>query len=566
MRRHPELVVSLFLDKLRALQSDAAGRRWVFVPYDQLSDATGPLARQDPRTLGIVLVENPWKATRRPYHKQKLALILTNLRHFALEQAARGVAVRHVVAQGPYRTALEPLVSEFGPMRMMSPAEHELQTDLTPLVQGGDLELLPHEGWLTTAEQFRDGAGSDPPWRMDAFYRHVRRTTGVLMAQGKPVGGKFSFDRENRLSWKGEPPAPEPPTFPVDPIKAEVGRLVEKRFSNHPGRMDLHAVPGTAADADTLWSWARRECLPTFGPYEDAMSVRSRNLFHTRISSLVNIGRLLPRQVVSDVLDADIPLPSKEGFVRQVLGWREFVRHVHRVTDGFRDLPTGRPPIAKIPGDGGYNRWKGRPWAARSLWNDPDGGAQPSSLGGQTPLPPAFWGEASGLNCVDCIIDDVWTEGYSHHITRLMVLCNLATLLDVSPRDLTDWFWAAYTDAYDWVVEPNVLGMGTFAVGDIMTTKPYVSGAGYISRMSDYCENCDFDPQKNCPFTRLYWAFFVRHEGHLRDNPRLGIPIRSLQRRAMADRRHDVRVFSTVRDILFGGGRLTPDNLRDPAG
>ena len=392
MRRHPELVVSLFLDKLRALQSDAAGRRWVFVPYDQLSDATGPLARQDPRTLGIVLVENPWKATRRPYHKQKLALILTNLRHFALEQAARGVAVRHVVAQGPYRTALEPLVSEFGPMRMMSPAEHELQTDLTPLVQGGDLELLPHEGWLTTAEQFRDGAGSDPPWRMDAFYRHVRRTTGVLMAQGKPVGGKFSFDRENRLSWKGEPPAPEPPTFPVDPIKAEVGRLVEKRFSNHPGRMDLHAVPGTAADADTLWSWARRECLPTFGPYEDAMSVRSRNLFHTRISSLVNIGRLLPRQVVSDVLDADIPLPSKEGFVRQVLGWREFVRHVHRVTDGFRDLPTGRPPIAKIPGDGGYNRWKGRPWAARSLWNDPDGGAQPSSLGGQTPLPPRFLG------------------------------------------------------------------------------------------------------------------------------------------------------------------------------
>jgi deoxyribodipyrimidine photolyase-related protein len=540
---------------------EPSGRRWLFVPYDQISDAMGPLSREDPKTLGLVLVENPWKAARRPYHKQKLALILTNLRHFALEQAARGVAVRHVVAQGPYRTALEPLVSEVGPMRLMTPAERELRADLNPLVRKGDLELLPHEGWLTTPEQFRDGAGDDPPWRMDAFYRHVRRTTDVLMAQGKPVGGKFSFDSENRLPWKGEPPAPDPPTFPVDPIKAEVGRLVEERFGIHPGRMDLHALPGTLTDAETLWSWARRECLPVFGPYEDAMSSRSRSLFHTRVSALVNMGRLLPRQLVSDVLDTDIPLASKEGFVRQVLGWREFVRHVHRVTDGFRNIPPHGPSIAKTPGHGGYSRWAGGPWVSQSLPGDPDGGAEPSFLGGQTPLPPVFWGEASGLACVDRIIRDVWTEGYSHHITRLMVVSNLATLLDVSPRELTDWFWVAYTDAYDWVVEPNVLGMGSFAVGDLMTTKPYVSGAGYISRMSDYCRDCDFDPKTSCPFTRLYWAFFLRHEGRLRNNPRLGIPIRSVRRRRATDRRHDARVFSKVKDILLEGGRLTPDSL-----
>lgn len=553
--------MSVFRRELAKRQTDPSSRRWLFVPYDQLSNAIGPLAREDPRNIGIVIVENPWKAGRRPYHRQKLALILANMRYFALEQAERGVAVRHVVAQGPYRTALEPLVRELGSLDTMVPAERELRTDLQPLVEARRLKLIPHEGWLTTLEQFHGSAGDDPPWRMDAFYRVNRRKTGILMKDGKPLGGKYSFDPENRLPWKGDPPAPRPPTFPVDPVKEEVGRLIQTEFNRHPGQLDLKALPATAADAEALWSWAKSECLPSFGPYEDAMSKTSRGLFHTRISSLMNIHRLLPRRVVGDVVNLDLPLPGKEGFLRQVIGWREFVHHVHVATDGFRSLPTGSPPIVKVPGDGGYHSWAGRPWTSKRLAGDPDGGARPSFLGGAAPLPAVYWGKKSGLACVDSIVSDVWTDGYSHHITRLMVLCNLATLLDISPRELTDWFWVAYTDAYDWVVEPNVLGMGTFAAGELMTTKPYISGAGYINRMSDYCELCAFDPKTNCPFTSLYWAFLSRHEAMLKNNPRLRMPMISLGRRVDHNRDHDQAVFHKVSSTLLSGALITPENL-----
>ncbi len=519
-----------FARLLAERQPDPAGRSWIFVPYDQLNDGIGPLAREDPSGLGIIVIESPWKAARRPYHKQKLALVLANLRHFALEQAERGVAVRHVVAEGPYGPALREAIEALEPgepVRVMEPAERELRVDLQPLIDAGAVETIPHEGWLTTRDQFERSV-NDPPWRMDAFYRLVRRESGVLMRDGKPEGGKYSFDAENRKPWKGEPPAPEPPEFPLDPIKQEVGELIESRFAKHPGTLAPDALPATCADADELWSWARRECLPTFGPYEDAMSVRSTGLFHTRVSGLLNLQRILPRAILRDVAELDIPLASKEGFVRQVLGWREFMRHVHAATDGLR----------KLPGEDGA------------------GGTAPSFLGARNPLPPAFWGTPSGLACLDRVVGDVWEEGYSHHITRLMVLSNLATLLDVSPRELTDWFWVAYTDAYDWVVEPNVLGMGTFALGDLFTTKPYVSGAAYIDRMSDYCAKCAFHPKRDCPVTPLYWAFLDRHAGRLGDNPRMRLPLSSLKKRGAARRRTDRATYEAVRDRLDRGERL----------
>ena len=479
------IAMGLFTKLLEECNPDPAGRRWVFVPYDQLNHAIGPLAKENPKSLGIVLIETTWKANRRPYHKQKLALILANLRHFALEQARRGVAVKHVVADTPYHAVLLKLAKELGSIRVMTPAERELREDLQPLVDQGALAIIPHEGWLTTSEQFRSSAKKGPPWRMDRFYRRVRQDTGILMKKGKPVGGKFSFDSENRFPWKGKPIPPTPPSFPLDPLKEEVSQLIERKFSHHPGRLDITALPCTAKEAEKLWSWAKRESLPRFGPYEDAMTVRSTGLFHSRVSGLLNIHRLLPSRIIRDVLNMNIPLPSKEGFIRQVLGWREFVRHVHDNTDGFRNLPKEKPPVAKQPGDGGYGAWAGRTWSAKSHAKDPDGGAEPNFLHCETALPPAFWGEKSGLFCLDHVVYSVWAEGYSHHITRLMILSNIATLLDVSPRELADWFWVAYTDAYDWVVEPNVIGMGTFGVGDLMVTKPYVSGAAYILKMSD---------------------------------------------------------------------------------
>jgi deoxyribodipyrimidine photolyase-related protein len=546
-----------FRARLSERQTDGTRRRWLYVPYDQLSDAMGPLSREDPRELGIVLVEAPAKAARRPYHKQKLALVLANQRHFALEQAARGVAVRYEVAAGDYASALRGVCAELGPLRVMEPAERELRRDLAPLVAEGRIEIIAHEGWLSQREDFVASVGNAPPYRMDAFYRRLRARTGILMVDGKPEGGKFSFDAENRRPYRGEPQAPTRPVFAPDAITREVCDLIERHFAQHPGELHADHLPATRDDAERLWRFALAECIPQFGPFEDAMSREADTLFHTCVSPLLNLHRILPARVVADVAaQVQVPLASREGFVRQVLGWREFVRHVHVETDGFRGLPDGLVPTQDAPGDGGYAGWRGHSWPVGAAPGD--GGAAPSVLGANMPVPPAYWGTPSGLACLDHVVASVWRDGFSHHITRLMVLSNLATLLGLSPRDLTDWFWVAYIDAYDWVVEPNVLGMGTFAVGELMTTKPYVSGAAYLHKMSDYCGGCAFDPKKNCPITRLYWAFLGRHADRFAKNPRTSGPVASLRRRSDADRAEDARVFDDLRGRLARGEKITP--------
>ena len=531
-------------------------RRWVYVPYDQLHAELGPLGDTPPQQLGIVLIESPAKAARRPYHKQKLAFILANQRHFALEQARRGVSVHYRVCDDGYASILQQLADELGPLTVVEPAERELRVELAPLIESGALERVPHEGWLTTTADFEESQkrGKSPkrtPWRMDAFYRHSRRQQNLLMTEdGKPIGGKYSFDADNRKSWPGEPEAPSPPTFPDDDVTLEVAELIESHFQDHPGQLDLTHLPRTAEHAEQMWKWAKESCLPHFGPYEDAMSTASRGLFHTRLSPLLNVHRILPRRVVDEAIEMELPLASREGFVRQIVGWREFVRHVHYATDGFRKVDS----VFKDDGvseDGTAN-------------NDDPAHADPSYLASRDPLPDAYWGTPSGLHCLDTVVASVWEEAYSHHITRLMVLSNLATLLDVSPRELTDWFWIAYVDAYDWVVEPNVLAMGTFAVGDLMTTKPYVSGAAYIHRMSDYCSGCNFDPKKNCPITPLYWAFLNRKHPALDGNPRMSLPLRNAAKRSDTQKAHDAKIFEWVRTALAHGDTLTPDETPAP--
>ncbi len=549
--------MTVFRGLLRDRQTDSSKRRWVFVPYDQLTSAVGPLSREDPKTLGIVLVENSWKAARRPYHKQKLALILANTRHFAIEQAERGVAVEHVFTNGLYRTALAEIAKRRGPLRLMRPAERELRFDLQPLFDSGDLEEIPHEGWLTTKDQFEISHPNGPPFLLERFYRFVRRQTGVLMEKGQPVGGQFNFDKENRDPYFGDPPAPALPSFPLDPIKQEVGDLIVSSFDRHPGNLDLLSLPATLQDTEVHWAWAKHQALPLFGKYEDAMSADAHTLFHSRISALMNIHRLLPSRILKDVAALDIPIASKEGFIRQVLGWREFMYHVHEATDGFRQMPDGVTDLNPEPGDGGYKRWRGKTWTTVKVEGSPDGGSTVSALGAENPLPPVFWGRRSGLRCLDTVVDGVWNDGWSHHITRLMILSNFAALADISPRELTDWFWVAYVDAYDWVVEPNVLGLGTFATGKLFTTKPYVSGANYIRRMSDYCDGCRFVPGKTCPFTPMYWAFLERHRPLLEGNQRLRILYRGMGDKGRAGQ----RVHEHVVKRLLAGEELTPANI-----
>jgi deoxyribodipyrimidine photolyase-related protein len=437
-----------------------------------------------------------------------------------------------------------------------------MRAELAPLVDAGLLRLHPDPRWLTTDADFAACAGREG-WRMDAFYRAVRRRTGIMMEGDAPSGGRWSFDADNRERWDGIPAAPEPPRFGRTALREEVAHEVAARYAQHPGRLDVDALPATQEDAQSLWSWALERCLPHFGPYEDAMSERSRGLFHTRISPVLNLGRIAPAQLVRDALAVELPMQSKEGFVRQVIGWREFVRHVHRSTDGFRATGGTRAEVRAAPGDAGFARWSGVPWTpAAPPPAGVDGGAAPSVLGGdRTPLPAAWWGAESGLRCLDRVIADVWDEGWSHHITRLMVLGNIATLLDVDARELTDWFWVAYMDAWDWVVEPNVLGMATYAAGGVMTTKPYIAGAAYVDSMGDSCAACAFSPKSTCPLTRMYWAFLARHEPSLRGNHRMGVVLGAVRKRAEAERARDAATFVHVRDVLVRGGRVTPDSL-----
>ena len=328
--------------------NDLQADRWLFVAYDQLNEALFEPAKPHEGTLGLVFVESMEKAARRPYHQQKLALLLSNMRHFAVEMAAHH-PVLYLSSSGSYSEALADVFGD-SPLLCLEPAERELRVDLEPLVASGRLEVLPHVGWLTPHAWFVDSVGTEPPFRMDPFYRKVRNTTGWLMIDGQPMGGSYSHDAENRKPWKGEPDAPSPPTFGVDAIDREVEALIRTHHGGHPGHVDLAALPTTKEQAEASLDYGMA-CMTWFGPYEDAMSERSRTLFHTRLAPLLNLHRVMPMEAATAAMSTDAPLNSVEGFVRQLV-WREYVHHVHVATDGFRSLDVNRTDAVRGAGWG----------------------------------------------------------------------------------------------------------------------------------------------------------------------------------------------------------------------
>jgi deoxyribodipyrimidine photolyase-related protein len=538
-----------FLDAMRErypTSSEASSRPWVFVPYDRLNDRVGPLASHD--DAGIIIVESHAKGRSRPYHHKKVLLLLSNMRHFALEQIARGRSVLYLNAPESYGEQLAAAQRRFhlGPILYTRPAERELRKDLDVGCAGGlKLEEHPDTAWLSTSADwqyvFGKGASRGRQFLMERFYRHMRQTANVLMEDGRFAGGKLSFDDQNREPYRGQITPPPRPTFAPDEITLELIAMIERVNPVAFGSWEGFDLPVTEADATLAWKFALERLLPFFGPWEDAMNTQEPMLFHSAISGLMNISRLLPREVIADVEttyhEGKIPLASAEGFIRQILGWREFMRHIHDTTDGFRTLPQRPDPPA--------NR-EAHAYSTTIVQTIdpavPDRPATPSALEAHLPLPPAYWGDRSGMFCLDTVVAQVREQGWSHHITRLMVLSNLAVLCGFSPRELTDWFWVAYIDAYDWVVEPNVLGMATFADGGLTATKPYVSGSAYINRMSNYCGKCALDPKKSlgpgsCPFTALYWTFLDRHEDLLQSNQRLRMPYNTLGKKSAAERK-----------------------------
>ena len=536
--------------------ADLRNRRWIYMPYDRCTDRTGPLTEQPAADTGIVIVESTAKAHRRPYHKKKLVLVISNMRHFALEQAARGVSVLYHFSPASHGQALVDLQRSrsLPELTVMQPAERELRLDLAAAVAAGlKLREVPDTTWLSQTSDFLDVYGPYKPGRsyvMDRFYRSMRQKTGILMENAKPVGGQFSFDADNRNPYRGQIPIPQPPAFPPDDLTQEVIDYVRVKYAHHFGAIDGFDIPCSQPESDRMWSFALEHLLPHFGPFEDAMRDDHLQLFHSKTSPLLNLARMLPRQLIDDVARAAaegrIPLPSAEGFIRQLLGWREFMRHIHEQTDGYRrlDVPTQdsiRPQETSPDADEPANPYVTIQPAQRTRRApDPYAGATPSALGADLPLPAVYWGAKSGLHCMDTVVAQVVQEGWSHHITRLMVLSNLAMLCGFSPRELTDWFWFAYVDAYDWVVETNVLGMSTYSDGGLTATKPYVSGAAYINRMSNFCGHCRYDPKKAlgenaCPFTALYWTFLARNEERLGNNFRMQMPYRTLRRKSPSE-------------------------------
>lgn len=504
------------------MSSEFGTKRWYFVCYDQLNHDQYPWANFPRKDTGLILIESMTKGKSLNYHKQKLGLLLSNMRHFALEAEDLGHPVRYCFTEGNYHDTLENLVEELGPINLVQPAERTMRIEIEPLVQVGKLLIQKNQSWLTERDWFVETVGTKPPFRMDKFYQRVRKETGILMVDGKPVGGKYSFDHENRNPWKGEPKTQTELIFEIDEIDEKVMKLIESEFSTHPGSCDLTRVPTTLGQHQIALDWAMNN-MQYFGPFEDAMSSKSRYLFHSKLAISVNLGRLSPKEIVESALATNAPLNSIEGFYRQMI-WREYVKHVHDVTDGFRTLEV-------------YD----------------ESSNQPNFLEQNNPLPPAYWGSKTGMNCLDSVIESVLDEGWTHHIPRLMILSNFASLLDVNPRELTTWFHEAFIDAYDWVVEPNVLGMGTYSLGSAMMTKPYVSGTPYINKMSDYCNSCKFNPKKDCRVSNLYWAFLERHKDSFEGNIRMSMPLRNLARRSDEKKAEDAIAYHEILSTLSAG-------------
>jgi deoxyribodipyrimidine photolyase-related protein len=533
-------------------KEEIANRRWIYIPYDRYTDRVGPLTKQAASDTGIVIVESTAKALRRPYHKKKLIVLISNMRHFALEQQARGVSVLYNFSDLSHGQALLDLQRKhhLPELTCMTPAERELRLDLSTARQGGlGLSFVQDDTWVSTTKDFLDVYGSLKPGKayvMDRFYRHMRQQAGILMQNAKPVGGQFSYDPDNRKPYKNEVPVPTPPRFPPDAITQEVTALVESTYGHHFGTAKNFDLPCTQTDSDLSWRFFLDHMLEHFGRFEDAMRDDHVQLFHSKTSVLLNLGRLLASDLIRDVADraaaGTAPLASCEGFIRQLLGWREFMRHLHEQTDGYRLLDgrvpqEARPRPQEISPDQTETARQAYVSAAKL---DPYAGATPSALHASLPLPAVYWGVKSHMHCVDTVVAQVIEEGWSHHITRLMVLSNLATLCGFSPRELTDWFWFAYVDAYDWVVEPNVLGMATYSDGGLTATKPYVSGAAYINRMSNFCGHCQYDPKRSvgpgsCPFTALYWTFLERNEATLGGNFRMQMPYNTLGKKSQQE-------------------------------
>ena len=469
----------------------------VWVLGDQLRREGGALAGRTPDDTRVLLVESEAKLSSKRWHVQRLHVVLSAMAHFAAELEAEGFEVDHrrapSLAAGLREHCDELDVDEVVAMEPMS-------WDGRALLERLDVDIVANDQFLCPYPEFADWADGRDGFRMEDFYRWQRERLGVLMDGDEPVGGRWNLDEDNRerpptdgRSWPTVSP------FELDDIdRAVLDRLPDTTWGDRP----WGAWPVTRRQALTRLDEFVADGLPRFGAHQDAMLGAEWKLAHSALSSSLNLGLLHPREVVEAAEEVhrsgDAPLNSVEGFVRQIIGWREYV------------------------------------WGLYWLWM-PEYRTS-NALGAERPVPPAFTGEAdTDMACVASVVGHVRANGYAHHIERLMVLGNLALTAGVDPWAMTEWMWSSFVDGAEWVMLPNVIGMALHADGGRMATKPYASGGAYINRMSDHCGSCRFDPGARvgpdaCPFTTLYWDFLSRNEAALSDNHRLGRQLGGMRR------------------------------------
>ena len=489
-------------------------RNLVLVLGDQLDRRSAALRDFDHAADVVWMAEVAEESTHVWSHKARTALFLSAMRHHRdwLGQQAFRVEYRRLddpANRGTLAAELEAAVARLRPERLIvvEPGESRVRESLSATADqaGVPLEIRTDEHFFSTVERFRRHAAGRKQLRMEFFYREMRREHGVLMSGAKPVGEAWNFDADNRGAFgrKGPGAIPAPRSFPPDATTAEVLALVGERFPDHPGELSMFDWPVTAEEAEQALDDFIANRLPTFGQYQDAMWTDEPWLYHSRLSAAMNLKLLDPRRVVAAAEAAYrsgvAPLAAVEGFIRQILGWREYVRGVY--------------------------------WLLMPQY------VERNVLRATADLPRFYWTGDTEMNCLRQALGQTLRHGYAHHIQRLMVTGLFAMLLGVEPRQVHEWYLAVYVDAVEWVELPNTLGMAQYADGGVMASKPYAATGKYIDRMSNYCTGCQFNPARAtgadaCPFTTLYWDFLQRHERRLVGNPRMRMQVKNLQRKS----------------------------------
>ncbi|MFO7857492.1 MAG: cryptochrome/photolyase family protein [Ectothiorhodospiraceae bacterium] len=465
----------------------------------------------------VWMAEVPREATHVWSHKARIALFMAAMRHFAQRLENAGLPVDYQRLDGhdheSLGEALGAALAHWQPERVLvtQPGDHRVLEELREAAaqHGYRLVIVRDHAFFDSPERFRIWARGHKQLRLESYYRRMRRDFGVLMDGDEPCGGVWNLDTENRKAFgrqgPGDIPAPEP--FAPDAITREAMAAVEARYPDHPGAMDGFDWPVTPEQAETALADFVAYRLPEFGRYQDALWTDEPWLYHSRLSAAMNLKLLSPQRVVAAVeqawRDGTVPLASAEGFIRQVLGWREYVRGIY--------------------------------WLYMPEY------LEHNALEAQAPLPDFFWTGNTEMACLGQALGQTLDRGYAHHIQRLMITGLYTMMLGVEPRQVHEWYLAVYVDAVEWVEAPNTLGMAQFADGGIMASKPYCATGKYIKRMSNYCRQCPFDPEKRsgddaCPFTSLYWDFLMRHEDRLRANPRTALQARNLGRLSTEER------------------------------